>query len=500
MVLQEVFGSDLSSDEEELQLRRNRPKTPPRQRAPSRTPSPSPRRTPTPPPQKSVPRSAAAAALAEASDDESEPERTQPSSSSRRPIRFNESDGDDEDEPASASRRRKSQSFSEDEPSDDEDSGAEERRRRERVARKRKLAARTGKTKKARLQRRDELENGNDGDARRKEERDDLGAFIDEADGSGGLAGPSRRYGDEDEEEVPPEPKKPKNAFEKAVEENKALRRPRRKEVDPAKIEADCVQFLERMMKARDDDIKAYKAGKPALNKLKMLREVELMAMKVSYREQLLDNMLLAIIKAWLDPMSDGALPNVHIRQTLLQILSSLRVDSDWVERLESSQGLGRLIHYLSIHDDHPPNRRIAEKLMMKWARPVYQTNANFHDLLDEFDKPDEGRRAPKEGVASERRAARETVKHFMSAQDKLRAFKGGKDDQQVLAAIPRRTPFLFTTLAEGTTSIDDKQIREMRNTKARNKKVNRTMSTLRRANKNRSARAAKPSLNGRGR
>lgn len=304
------------------------------------------------------------------------------------------------------------------------------------------------------------------------------------------------------EEEEAEKPKKPLTEMEKALEANKALRRPRKQELDPAKVEAECVAFLERMMAARDEDIKSYKRGKPALEKLKMLREVELMVMKVSHREQLLDNMLLAIVKAWLDPMPDGALPNVQIRTSLLTILTSMRVDDDWVERLHGSQGLGKVIHFLSRNDDHPPNKRMAEKLMMKWARPVYQSNSNFHDLLDEFDRPDGGRKAPKDGVASERRAAMETVRHFKTTQERIRSFKSKtgneRGDEQVLATVPRRTPFLFTTIAEGSTSVDEKQMREIRSAKARNKKVNRTMSTLRRANKNRSARAAKPSLNGR--
>lgn len=309
-------------------------------------------------------------------------------------------------------------------------------------------------------------------------------------------------FDDHDDREEDPASKKQKrqlSAFEKGVEEIKALRRPRKREVDPAQIEAECVAFLERMMKARDDDLKAYNSGKPALEKLKMLRSVELMLMKVQYREQLMDNMLLAIIKAWLDPMPDGALPNLEIRTSLLNILHGMRVDNDWVERLHTSQGLGRVVHYLSRSETHLPNKRLAEKIMRKWARPVYNSNANFHDLLEEFNRVDHV--APKDGVASERQAAREAIKNFKTSTEKIMEFKkrpGNTRPDQIMATVPRRTPFLFTTLAEGVHGVDEKQIREMRAAKARNKRVNRTMATLRRANKQRSARAAKPSLTGR--
>lgn len=443
-------------------------------------------------------------------DDVSDDDKTSKMSKFRKAPVFDDEDLDDEEE-VNVKARKAIKSEREQAFFDDDDDGSdggrgkrrydsdrsedsEEGRRRERKRRKAEKAKnKSRERKKIKLERREDYEDMDD----RAPRKDDYGS-----DGDGANDGYGNRAEFEEEEEEVQKPKKPLNAFEKAIEENKAMRRSRKQDLDPAQVEAECVAFLEKMMRARDEDIRSYKRGKPALEKLKMLREVELMLMKVSHREQLLDNVLLAIIKAWLDPMPDGALPNVQIRTSLLNILSSFRVDSDWVERLESSQGLGRVVHFLSRNDDHAPNRRLAEKLMMKWARPVYQSNSNFHDLLEEFDKPDEGRRAPKDGVASERRAAMETVKHFKTAQERMQQFKK-KDtndtrSQQILATVPRRTPFLFTALAESSASVDEKQLREMRSTKARNKKVNRTMSTLRRANKNRSARAAKPSLNGR--
>jgi len=200
--------------------------------------------------------------------------------------------------------------------------------------------------------------------------------------------------------------------------------------------------------------------------------------------------------------MPDGALPNVQIRTSLLEILSDIPVDADWVERLESSQGLGRVIHFLSVNEDYAPNKRIAEKLLSKWSRPVYQSNANFQDLLQEFEKPEEGHRAPKDGIASERRAALETVRHFKTTQEKIKSFKsktGKGNDEQILASVPRPTPFLYHAMAaENTGGLDEKTIRELRAAKARKQKVNKTLSTLRKTNKNQSARAAKPSVNGR--
>lgn len=287
--------------------------------------------------------------------------------------------------------------------------------------------------------------------------------------------------------------------FQKAKEQATASRRSRKKKLDPAVIETECVAFLERMMKARDDDLKSFKKGQPALEKIKMLREVEMMMTKVQHREYLLDNMLLPVFRAWLDTLPDGTLPNVQVRTTLLTILYELRIDEDWVERLEGSRGLGKVIHFLSRNEDYEPNRRLAEKTMMKWARPVYNMNSNFNELLDEFNKPEEGHRAPKDSVAAERKAAMKTVRRLKTTEEKLSQFQNSKKgDTRVLASAPKPTPFLFTTVAEGSTTIDENVVREVRSNKAKTKKINRTMSTLRRLNKRNGSRGSGPSVNGR--
>ncbi len=58
-----------------------------------------------------------------------------------------------------------------------------------------------------------------------------------------------------------------------------------------------------------------------------MLREVEDVMTKVAYREVLVDSVVLAIFKTWLDPMADGVLPNVLVRNTVLRIFGTIRVD-----------------------------------------------------------------------------------------------------------------------------------------------------------------------------
>lgn len=338
----------------------------------------------------------------------------------------------------------------------------------------------------------------------RKRSSPDRDEYPDDADryadgDSDGRDDPRAGHDADDEDERPR--KRPLNAMERVREQEKAERRPRRKEVDMTAVENECIVFLERMMKARDDDVRAYRAGRPPLEKIKMLPEVERIMTKIDHRDYLLDNMMLPVFKAWLDRLPDGALPNIDVRTTLLRILSDCRVDEDWLQRLEESQGLGKVIHFLSRSDDHEPNRRIAQKLMEKWARLVYRSNSNFHDLQDEFDKPEDGHRAGKDSVAAERKAALRTVQNFRTTQEKMKSFKHrGKEGTELdmMASTPRPTPFLFTTMAEGSNEVDERTVREVRTNKARTRRVNSTLATLRRINKKGQARGARPSVNGR--
>ncbi|CAN8063924.1 unnamed protein product [Agarophyton chilense] len=429
------------------------------------------------------------------SDSDHRPTSSRRRSSSKRdesPIPSRRSSGKNPDE-----EEHNSDARSDEVASSDEDREAERRRRREKKRRISRESSRKAKRAKKEKRAAPELEGDSEQDQEQHEDE------VQARPGRKRKRAQSKREEEEQGQEPEPEPKpeKPKTEFERVMDDAKALRRPRAKEVDGLAVTDDCLAFMEKMMKARDDDMRAYRSNKPALGKLKMLREVELMIMKTSHREIFLDNMLLTVIKKWLDPMPDGTLPNLAIRQSLLQILTDMPVDNDWIERLESSQGLGKVIHFLATKDTNAPNRRMAEKLMMKWSRVVYQNNANFHDLLEEYARPDNGNRIPTEGVAAERRNALNQLRTFKSSRQKLESIKPfpGKERAQVLAAVPRPSPMLYTTLAESE-AVNHKAVRGGRVAKAMNRKVSKTIMDLRRNNKRGSARASRPSINGRDR
>lgn len=302
------------------------------------------------------------------------------------------------------------------------------------------------------------------------------------------------RPGEEEDEE-----REPKTQFELAEERVRANRRPRRKEADPVEVDEKVVEFLSVMMAAREDDVEAYSDGRPALNKLRMLPEVKLMFVRHEYREALLDRMVLGVLKCWLEPMPDSALPNIEIRTVLLDILGTFRVDSSWVDRLENSQGLGKIVHYLSVRDDHPPNQVKAKKLLKNWARPFYNANDDFHDLRDDYERS--------QGIAEIRRDARKSLTKLEARNqrrlDILRSNVGreeGDEQVKIMASIPEKTPFLFTKMAES-----EVEGRVTKNRGAKRKQVGgssgiaKRFNSLKKARKSGSARGAmNPSINGR--
>jgi len=205
---------------------------------------------------------------------------------------------------------------------------------------------------------------------------------------------PSRREGDEyDDEEDDRWDSRGVGKYDEAEEEpadgpaKKKAKRGKNGALDEDAAAESAVKFLVTMMDARDEDAKAFKRGKPALSKLRYLPNVERMLCKVDYRAPLLNNGLLSVMKAWLDPMPDGSLPNLRVRQVLLAALDAFPVDDGWTDLLRASNGLGKIIHFLARHDDFEANKRLARKLMDKWSRPIFDMTTDYSHLNADYER-----------------------------------------------------------------------------------------------------------------
>ena len=82
--------------------------------------------------------------------------------------------------------------------------------------------------------------------------------------------------------------------------------------------------LIANMEVAAEMDIAANEEGKPAVNKIKLLPEVEeKLAQSVLHRE-LLDGGILGAMKLWIELMPDGSLPNVKVKSLFLHSPYSL--------------------------------------------------------------------------------------------------------------------------------------------------------------------------------
>eukprot|EP00898_Chlorokybus_atmophyticus_P003379 jgi/Chlat1/4041/Chrsp26S04092 len=160
--------------------------------------------------------------------------------------------------------------------------------------------------------------------------------------------------------------------------------------------------FLAKMDDAAETDAEANRKRKPALAKLQMLPEVVSVLSKRHLQETFLDNGALGTLKTWIEPLPDGSLPNIKIRQTLLTILDDLPVDLEQPDRKAQlkKSGLGRVVLFLSkLPDETTTNRKLAAQLVQKWSRPLFELTTRYEDLRRFSDDTEVKRRMLKREV-----------------------------------------------------------------------------------------------------
>ncbi|QDZ24202.1 TFIIS N-terminal domain-containing protein [Chloropicon primus] len=154
---------------------------------------------------------------------------------------------------------------------------------------------------------------------------------------------------------------------------NRASLRRKRKEMDPQEKQHICRNILSRMEAAYDADNEAVKQQKPAIHKLKLLKEVESILIQRHMRETLLYESALTVMATWLNPLPDMTLPNVKIRTTLLRLLQGMKIRAadDTLDLLQKSK-IARIVMFLSkVSDEIPENKKIASKLCQDWTSDI---------------------------------------------------------------------------------------------------------------------------------
>lgn len=136
-------------------------------------------------------------------------------------------------------------------------------------------------------------------------------------------------------------------------------------------------RLREEMREAAMADGECIENGKPALNKVKMLPEVVNVLTKHSLADSILDGNLLESVRIWLEPLPDASLPSYEIQKELFNALDRLPIKT--IHLRESK--LGQVVlFYQKSKRPHPQIKRLADKLVGDWTRPIMGRSDNYRD------------------------------------------------------------------------------------------------------------------------
>jgi transcription factor SPN1 len=164
-----------------------------------------------------------------------------------------------------------------------------------------------------------------------------------------------------------------------------AVYRMKKKKVEKkglSEMEDEVKNFLTRMEMAAEDDEQSIAEKKPAMKKLAMLNEVCEMLTKRTMQRMLLDFDLLTVCKRWIQPLPNGTLGNVTVRQRLLEVISHMTGDTGIVSSDLKRSEIGKAVMSLLQHRHETPTMKRQLKLLVdQWSRPIFQKSGNMRDL-----------------------------------------------------------------------------------------------------------------------
>ncbi|KAF8628002.1 hypothetical protein AX15_004123 [Amanita polypyramis BW_CC] len=139
-------------------------------------------------------------------------------------------------------------------------------------------------------------------------------------------------------------------------------------------------RLRETMNAAAEEDINCNNEKLPAVTKLKLLPEAMETLRKASLAQSMIDNNLLDAVRRWLEPLPDRSLPALNIQRELFGVIKKMEfIDSSVLKE----SGLGRIVlFYTKCKRVNPDIQRIANDLVMTWARPIIKRSASYRDRV----------------------------------------------------------------------------------------------------------------------
>ena len=99
-------------------------------------------------------------------------------------------------------------------------------------------------------------------------------------------------------------------------------------------------------------------------------------------QRMLLDLDLLAVCRRWIQPLPNGTLGNVTVRQKLLSAIGNMTGETGIVANDLKRSEIGKTVMVLYKHrSETPAMKRQLKALIEQWSRPIFQKSGDMRDL-----------------------------------------------------------------------------------------------------------------------
>ncbi|SPO07304.1 related to Transcription factor IWS1 [Cephalotrichum gorgonifer] len=240
------------------------------------------------------------------------------------------------------------------------------------------------KVKKPKEGRREKKKRPRDGDAGGEDQGDEGARPRKNRRSEGPSRGASSRASPErdeaEDENLTPEERR-RRALDRALDaavKGPTKRRKKRGDEDlDDPIDDQIAALVVRMERACEADNTAREAGRPAVEKTKLLPEVVSMLGRNVAQEAVLDpdSGFLRAVRYFLEPLNDGSLPAYSIQREIFNHLVNLPIEKDAL----LGSGLGKVVFFYTKSKKPQQNiKRIAEKLVGDWSRPILKRTDDY--------------------------------------------------------------------------------------------------------------------------
>lgn len=186
----------------------------------------------------------------------------------------------------------------------------------------------------------------------------------------------------ENDEHLTPEQRRARaieKAMDAAIKGKSNKRRTKKDEVDLEEELDDIIADLKvRMETACQEDNLARDDDRAAVAKMKLLPEVMTLLNRQHIQHAILDpeTNFLQAVKYFLEPLrADGSLPAYNIQREIFTALTKMPIEKEAL----SSSGIGQVVlFYTKTKRAQPEIKRMAERLMGEWSRPILQRTDDY--------------------------------------------------------------------------------------------------------------------------